>query len=342
MCGSEKVNVDVHGHVVVQEILRAPSHPESWRPEITREPNGWQLVSNDRFADGPLPKEVTEWPRIIQNMDATKVDVMAISPLSFLLLYSLDGPTGYSACQIQNDAMSEAVARYPDRLVGLGAVPLQDARLAIKELERIAGTLGMPGIVIRTNVNGAYLGDGRLWPFWEAVEDLDILVFVHPYLPIIGAEKLGEYYLINLIGNLYETTRCIVDVIFSGLLEAFPKLKLVFAHAGGAIPYIRGRLEHGYDVRTEPKAKIRRPPSEYIKLLYFDTITHWGPALEFLVQTVGADHVLLGSDYPADMGPAEPVRFVEGVPGISADDKKKILGGNAIKLLKLDTRGRGD
>jgi aminocarboxymuconate-semialdehyde decarboxylase len=330
------MNVDVHGHVVVPEILRSASHPETWRPEITRQPNGWQMVGNDRFLNGPIPKEIMDWPEIIQNLDATKVDLMAVSPAPFLMFYYLDGATGYDACQIQNDAIAQAVARYPDRLVGMGIVPLQDTKLAVKELERLAGELGMPGIEIRSNMNGMYLGDKSLWPFWEAVEALDLFVFVHPDQPIIGEDKLSEYYLGNLVGNPIETTRSIADVVFSGLLAAYPKLKICFAHAGGTVPYIRGRFEHGYHVRTEPKAKIDRPPSEYIKLLYFDTITHWEPALEFLVNTVGADHVVVGSDYPFDMGPAEPVRFVEGVPGISAGDKKKILSENAIRLLKLD------
>ncbi len=331
------MNIDIHGHVVVPEILRSQSQPEGWRPEVVREPNGWQVVRNDHFVNGPIPKEIVDWPEIIKNLDATKVDVMCVSPAPFLMFDYLDGATAHDACQVQNDAIAEAVARYPDRLVGMGIVPLQDTKLAVKEAERIVGELEMPGIEIRSNTNGTYLGDESLWPFWEAVEALDALVFVHPDHPIIGGDKLHEYYLGNLVGNPIETTRCIADVVFSGLLEAHPKLKICFAHAGGAVPYIRGRFEHGYHVRTEPKAKINRPPSEYIKLLYFDTITHWEPALEFLVQTVGADHVVVGSDYPFDMGPAEPVRFVEGVPGISDQDKRKILGENAAKLLKLGT-----
>ena len=330
------MNIDMHGHVVVSEILRSDSHPESWRPVITREPNGWQIVRNDRFVNGPVPKEILEWPKIIQNLDATKVDIMAVSPAPFLFFYYLDGPAGHDACRIQNDAIARAIAQYPDRLVGLGIVPLQDIGLAVKELERIAGELKFPGIEIRSNVNGAYLGEEQFRPFWEAVQSLDLFVFVHPDQPIIGNEKLKEYYLINLVGNPIETTRSIADVVFGGVLEAFPKLKICFAHAGGTVPFIRGRFEHGYQVRPEPKAKIKRPPSEYIKLLYFDTITHWEPALEFLVNTVGADKVVVGSDYPFDMGPAEPVRFVEGAPGISEADKKKILGENAARLLKLD------
>lgn len=330
------MNIDMHGHVVVREILRSDKHPESWRPVITREPNGWQVVSNDRFRNGPIPKEIVEWPAIIANLDATKVDIMAVSPAPFLFFYYLDGPAGLEACQIQNDAIAQATAEYPDRLVGLGIVPLQDIGLAVKELERIAGELNFPGIEIRSNVKGTYLGEEQFWPFWEAVEALDLFVFFHPDQPIIGNDKLKDYYLMNLVGNPIETTRSIADVVFSGVLEAYPKLKLCFAHAGGTVPFIRGRFEHGYNVRTEPKAKINKPPSEYIKLLYFDTITHWEPALEFLVDTVGADRVVVGSDYPFDMGPAEPVRFVEDAAGISDADKAQILRGNAMELLKLE------
>lgn len=330
------MNIDMHGHVVVREILRSDEHPESWRPVITREPNGWQMISNDRFVNGPVPREILEWPAIMDNLDATKVDIMAVSPAPFLFFYYLDGAEGLDGCRIQNDALARAVTEYPDRLVGLGIVPLQDIGLAVQELERIAVELKFPGIEIGSNVQGVYLGDEQFWPFWEAVEALDLMVFVHPDQPIIGHEKLKDYYLINLVGNPIETTRSIADVVFSGVLEAYPKLKLCFAHAGGTVPFIRGRFEHGYHVRKEPKAKLKRPPSESIKLLYFDTITHWESALKFLVDTVGADRIVVGSDYPFDMGPAEPVRFVERAPGISDADKEKILSGNAKKLLKLE------
>jgi aminocarboxymuconate-semialdehyde decarboxylase len=331
------MNIDTHGHIIVPGILRSQSRPDSWRPEVTRQPNGWQLVRNDRFVNGPVPRELMDLPRIIEHLDAVKVDVMVVSPPPFLFFWYLDAPTGLEACRVQNDGIAEAVAKYPKRFVGMGVVPLQDSELAVEELERIVRELKMPAVEVPSNIEGVYLGDSRFWPFWEAVQDLDVFVFVHPDEPYnIGMDRLNEYYLLNLLGNPIETARCVADVVFSGLLEAYPRLKILFAHGGGALPYVRGRYEHGYHVRTETKAKINRPPSEYIKLLYFDTITHWEPALEFLVNTVGADQVVVGSDYPFDMGPAEPVRFVEGVPGISAADKQKILSENAIKLLKLE------
>ena len=149
---------------------------------------------------------------------------------------------------------------------------------------------------------------------------------------------MREYYLHNLLGNPLDTSRCIADIAFSGLLEAYPRLKLLFAHGGGAVPFIRGRYEHGWHVRQEPKARANRPPNEYINLLNFDTIAHWDKALAFLLDTMGADHVVVGSDYPFDMGPAEPVRFVEQAPGISEEDKHKILSANAMRLLKLEPK----
>jgi aminocarboxymuconate-semialdehyde decarboxylase len=328
------LNIDVHGHVVVQEILRSEAHPEGWRPEVVRDSAGRVFVRNDYFVNGPIPKEIVEWPKIIENLDATQVDVMAVSPSPFLFFYYLDPQAGLYACQVQNDAIAQAVAQYPRRLVGMGIVPLQDVRLAVKELERVVRELKMPAVEVGSNVLGAYLGEERFWPFWEAVETLDVFVFVHPEDPI-GKDRLGPYYLINLVGNPIETARCIADVVFSGLLDRFPRLKLCFAHGGGAAPYIMGRFDHGFRMRNEPKANIARLPSEYMHMLYYDTITHYGPALEYLVQCFGPEHVVLASDYPFDMGPQQPVEFVRSA-GLAEDVQRKILGENALRLLKLD------
>jgi aminocarboxymuconate-semialdehyde decarboxylase len=328
------VNIDVHGHIVVEEILRSAAPDETWRPEITLEPNGWQMLRANGGQDGPIPHDIVDLPRIIETLDATDVDLMALSPSPSCFFYHLDGETGLTACRIQNDAIAAAVDRYPTRFAGLGVVPLQDVDLAVTELERVVGELGMPGVEIGTNVRGVYLGDDRLRPFWEAVNDLDAFVFVHPFDPI-GADRLREYYLMNFVGFVTDTARSIADVCFSGLMEQFPGLKICFSHGGGTAPYVVGRWDHGYQARPEPKAKIDRPPSEYFKMLYFDSITHSGPALEFLVDKVGADHVVVGSDHPYDMGPAEPVRSVQENPLISEADKAKILSENAQTLLKL-------
>ncbi len=327
-------SIDVHGHIVVEEILRSPAHDESWRPEISRQANGWQMMRTNGANEGPIPKEIVEWPAVIENLDATKVDLMAVSPAPPLFLYHLDGKTGRYACQVQNDAIAAAVEQYPTRLAGLGTLPMQDVDLAVKELERVVDELGMPGVEIGTNILGVYPGDASLRPFWEAVDALDTFVFVHPFNPL-GADRLREYHLGNMIGFVTDTARSIADVCFSGLLDSYPTLKLCFSHGGGTAPYIVGRWEHGFHARTETKVKTDRPPLEYFTQLYFDSITHSDRALRFLLDTVGADHVMIGSDYPFDMGPAEPVRSVDNNPFLSDEEKAKILGENARRLLKL-------
>ena len=328
------MNIDVHGHIVVEEILRSASHDDSWRPEISRLTDGRQMIRSNGKNEGPVPKEAVDWPTVIENLDATKVDLMAVSPAPPCFLYHLDGKTGLNACQVQNDAIAAAVAEYPTRLAGLATLPMQDVDLAVKELERVVNELKMPGVEIGTNIQGIYPGDASLRPFWAAVSDLDAFVFVHPFNPL-GADRLLEYHLVNLVGFVSDTARSIADVVFSGLLEELPQLKMCFSHGGGTAPYIAGRWEHGYHQRTETKVKTDKPPSEFFKKLYFDSITHSDRALEFLVDAVGADHIVIGSDYPFDMGPAEPVRSVEQNALISDEDKAKILGGNAKKLLKL-------
>ena len=194
--------------------------------------------------------------------------------------------------------------------------------------------LGFRGTEIGTSVNGKNLDSPELWPFYEKAQELNAFIFVHP-TNVQGAERMPKYHLANLIGNPSATSLAIASLIFGGVLENFPRLKFCFAHAGGFAPYQRGRFEHGYQVRTECKEKIKKPPSEYFKLLYFDTITHYGPALAYLIKSVGSDHVLLGSDYPADMADFDPVSSVEGLKTISNTEKKRILWNNAAELLRI-------
>jgi aminocarboxymuconate-semialdehyde decarboxylase len=195
----------------------------------------------------------------------------------------------------------------------------------------------MRGIEIGSNINGKYLDDPDLWPFYEKAQRLGTFIFVHP-INVAGLERMQKYHLRNLIGNPLDTSLAIASIIFGGVLESFPRLKFCFAHAGGFTPYQQGRLERGYHVRSECKT-ISKPPIEYIKLLYFDTITHYAPALSYLIETVGSDHVLMGSDYPFDMGDPNPVSTVKDLKTISNPEKRKVLGKNAIRLLNLSPKG---
>jgi len=206
---------------------------------------------------------------------------------------------------------------------------------AVKELERAVKQLGLRGIEIGSHVGKRELGDEAFWPVYKALEALNVPIFIHPHHPA-ALDRLQDFYLNNLIGNPLDTTIAATKLIFSGVLEKYPGLKFVLAHGGGQFPFIMGRIEHGYEVRPEPKEKIHRPPREFLNNFYFDTITHNPDALRYLIAFAGSDHVLLGSDYPYDMGDPDPVGTVSRLKGVKAADKKKILCENAVSLFGLD------
>ena len=328
------MHVDVHAHILVADILADDHRSPPWRPKRIAHESGGYLVQNHQFKNGPAFKEIVDPAKIVAAFQKADVDLAILSTPPYAFFYDLPVEEGEWACQVQNDGLARAVSAHPNHLAGLGTLPLQDVSCAIKELERVMGPLGLSGIEIASSIHGQDFSDPCFLPFWEAVEALDALVLVHPaYFDQIGGERLSAYYLRNLLGNPMETAVFAAHLIFSGVLEKYPNLKIVLAHAGGVAPYLRGRLDHGYQVRTEPKKIIPRLPGEYLNQFYFDTITHNVPTLQFLVDTVGADHVLLGSDYPFDMGYERPVDFINQVPGLDAAQKELILGGNALRLL---------
>jgi aminocarboxymuconate-semialdehyde decarboxylase len=226
------------------------------------------------------------------------------------------------------------VKSYPDRFAAMATLPLQVPDEALKELARATGTLGLRGVEIGSHVGKRELGDEVFWPIYKALEDLNMPIFIHPH-HVAGLDRLLDFYLNNLIGNPLDTTIAAAKLIFSGALEKYPKLKIILAHGGGQFPYIVGRWEHGYKVRPECKEKVRKPPMAFFKNFYFDTITHNPDALRYLVSIAGSDHVLLGTDYPYDMGDENPVQTVSQLTKIKAGDRQKIMRENAIALYGL-------
>jgi len=266
-------------------------------------------------------------------MDFLRIDAMAIGPWPPpLCFYDLSPADGLHASSIQNDAIAKLCQEYPHRFAGLGTVPLQDIKLAVRELKRIVEELHLYGVEILTNVHGVPTGSLRFEDFWEAVASLNITVFIHPTPAEYSPSALQEFYLGNLIELPLQTGLNAAHIIFNGYLERYPDLKVVLAHGGGVMPWLLGRWEHGYKVRPEPKVCLKKSPVESARKFYLDTITHDINMLEYLVKTFSADHILLGSDYPFDMGPEFPVRVVENL-SISDEDKTKILAGNAVRLL---------
>jgi aminocarboxymuconate-semialdehyde decarboxylase len=206
---------------------------------------------------------------------------------------------------------------------------LQDVPLAIPELERLMQA-GLKGVEIGTHVNGVYPGDERFRPFWEACESLDVFVFIHP-VEGGGRAELRDYYMWNVIGNPLETTVAAGHLILSGVMEAYPRLKVLLAHGGGALPTLHGRLDRGFQQRPEINKVIPRLPTEYLRQFYFDTITHDPAVLRELVEFAGPERVMLGSDYPFDMGNENPVELVRSA-GLGAEAESLILGDNAARL----------
>ncbi|HLF27753.1 MAG TPA: amidohydrolase family protein [Anaerolineae bacterium] len=325
------ISVDAHAHLIVPEILREAAPAETWRPHITWQ-NGRQFVEYAGKRISSATREFTQPDAILAEMDEAGVDVVLLCPWVSLVRYDAPPAESLAACRIQNDALAALAAKHPGRIAGLGLVPLQDVPLAVAELERAIG-IGLRGVEIGTHVNGVYPGDARFRPFWEACQSLDAFVFVHP-VEGGGRAELRDYYLWNVIGNPLETSIAAGHLILSGVMESYPRLKILLAHGGGALPYLRGRLDRGFEVRLEINTAIAQPPSAYLKRFYFDTITHDPAVLRGLVEFAGADHVLLGSDYPFDMGSEHPIDVVRAL-GLPATDEAKILGGNALRLLGL-------
>jgi len=282
---------------------------------------------------GPMVSQLCDPERRIQDIVRMELDMQAISILPFSFFYDIDADLAQSFCQKANNGIAEVVRSYPDRFVGIATVPMQDVGKAVLELERAVQDLGLKAVEIGSNIAGKNLGEKDLRPFYEKVQALDVPIYVHP-TNVAGTDRMQRYWLRNLIGNPLETSLAIGNIIFGGILEDFPTLKFLFSHAGGFIPYVRGRLERGYRSVAECHS-IVKPPSEYLKLMYFDTIIFFGPALAYLAETVGPDKVVLGSDYPFDMMDPDPVATVRTAPAMSEANREMILERNAVHLLKL-------
>ncbi|HSF80517.1 MAG TPA: amidohydrolase family protein [Anaerolineales bacterium] len=325
------MNIDIHAHIIVPEITRDTAPEQAWRPNVVWE-NGRQFVEFGGRRLSSALREFVKIEAILAEQDEAGVDVLLLTPWSSLFRYDAILDESIEANRIQNDALGRLVASHATRVRALGTVPLQDSQAAIAELKRSMLELGLAGVEIGTNVNGVYLGDPQFRPFWAAAEQLGALVQIHPVRGIGGA--IGrEYYLWNAYANPAETALTAAHMILSGLLEEHPNLKICLLHGGGHLPYQIGRLDRAYQMRSEARQRISAPPSTYLKKFYFDTITHSAQALSYLVNLVGVSQVMLGSDYPFDMGYERPAEIVHQLPGLDQADRQAILGGNAQRLL---------
>ena len=324
-------SIDIHAHFVPEEYLRlieAEGEPHGVR--LRPGPNGPFIVLG-QVAIGPITAHYHDLHLRLKTMDAKGVAIHALS-LMPPMVYWADAALGLHLARLVNDAMAEASRAHPERFVALATLPMQEPEAAASEVDRAVKELGCRGIYLGTNVRGKELTDSSLFPVFERIHALGVPILLHP-LNVIGAQRLTSYYLHNLLGNPFDTAVAAANLIFSGLLDRFPKLNICLPHAGGAFPYLIGRLNHGWKVRQECKA-LKKPPSSYLRRFTYDTISHAPEALRYLINLVGADRVMLGSDFCFDMGYERPVEVVSALK-LSRNDQEKILGGNAARLLRL-------
>ncbi len=328
---------DVHAHAVPPRLVD--------RLRQTPEQLGVRLDDQGRvvlgtFTSRPFVSSLAHVQERLEAMDRQGIDVQVLSGWVEWLGYDLPGDEGARFARAQNEAMAELVRDHPTRFIGMATVPLQDGDLAARVLDEALRDLGLPAVQIGTQVAGRNLDLPSLEPFWSCAEEQGAFVLVHPLQSqVAGAERLEAYYFVNLLGNPFETTIAAASLIFGGVLERHPDLKVCLAHGGGFLPYQLGRLTRGFEVRAEARAHLGEDPRRSFERLYLDTILHDRDGLQALLRLVGADRLLLGSDYPFDMGEEDPVGRVYGLTGLREEERQHILTGNADRLLIGRTPG---
>ncbi|MFO1361376.1 MAG: amidohydrolase family protein [Burkholderiales bacterium] len=323
--------IDIHAHWFPPEWVRLMERDAGrFGGSLARTPKGYKVSAGaltNVFTD-----EFVDIDRRLAGMDRTGVALQLLS-LTSPMVYWAPGEFGLALAQAFNDAASAAHRRHPARLLGAAMLPMQAPELALRELERAAQLPGLRALYLATNVNGTELDDRAFWPIYAQCEALGWPIFLHP-VDTIGSERTQRFHLRNLLGNPYDTGVAAAHLILGGVLDAFPRLEVSLPHAGGALTAVIGRLDHGTKVRPE-LAHMKQPPSAYLRRFTYDTIGHDDRINQHLVRLVGADRVLLGSDYCFDMGLAAPVQTVDRL-ALTQAERDGILGGNAARLLRLE------
>ncbi len=322
--------VDMHNHMIAPEVIAFLAREgERYATRIVeREGRRFFLIQESalRPIDGPISDAAAR----LTDMEREGVTTQAVSCVPFLMYPEVAPDLGLAIAQVNNDALSAVGRSNPQRFVALASLPLQDPAAAVRELERVA-RLGMRGVEIPPKVGARQLDEPDFEIFWAAAEALGIVVCIHPF-EAAPQGALARYFLGNLVGNLYDTGLAAALLIYGGVLERHPNLRVVLYHAGGALHAIIGRLDMSYRIVPECRKAIPRPPSTYMGQFSFDIIAHNRPMLGHLVHTYGAERFVIGTDYPLPAGLAHPVAEVKAL-GLAPADEKKILGANARQLL---------
>jgi aminocarboxymuconate-semialdehyde decarboxylase len=325
--------IDVHAHVIVPEVYAVAAEHNVFSelptdPGVTDEMRG-----KIKERAGLVLGRMSDLTDRIAKMDAMGVDVQVLSAsLVHQGLEWADAQTSLRLARTTNDWIAKAVATHPARLVGLGTLPLHVPALAVAELERCLTELGLKGVAISTTAGGMELGDAALSPFWAKAEALGAVIYIHP-----GGNRdrrFKRFHLWNSVGQAFEEAMAISSLMYDGVLEQFPKLRICISHGGGYMPYYMGRIDRNYVEKANTRVNMSKPPIDYLRMLYFDSCVYERPVLQHLVDKVGADRVLLGSDYP--VGETKPVQFVTETATLSDAQKQQIVRLNAMAWLGLN------
>lgn len=336
--GSKSLAVDLHCHVQTP-AADALAKQTKMPPRDPLVQHGSQRTADrQKQQQGEIWQKLTSIEQRLADMNKMGIDVQAISSSPSQYYYRLEPDLGRQTSRLVNERLAEIVALHPDRFVALGTVPMQEPKLAVAELEYCMKKLGFRGLEIGTNVRRAELSDPRFDPLWKKAEALGAVIFLHPS-GFTDTSRLKEHFLTNVIGNPLDTTFALSHIVFGGVLERYPKLKFIAAHGGGYLGHYPARMDHAYRVRPECHDHITRAPSHYMKKIYFDTMVFGHTQLEHLVNLWGADRVVIGTDYPYDMGYYKPVDFVNGAR-LTRAQKDAIIGGTGAKLLGLKPKKR--
>ena len=332
--------IDVHGHLAVPAAEQLVAGTEGLAAEMATEQASHSPASlevNRAQLQRVIPP-ILDPQRRLQDLDAMGVDVQVVGPMP-MHHYWADAQLAESYSRTVNEGIAEHCRYAPERLLGLASVPLQHPELAVRTLRTAVTELGLIGVSVSTNVDGRELSDPAFEVFWAAVEELDVMAFVHPWGCTLGS-RLAAHYLGNTVGQPAETTVALSHVIFSGLLDRRPQLRLCGAHGGGYLPTYIGRSDHAWKVRPDAAA-CAEPPSSYLRRLWFDALVYTGLGLDHLVEAVGPGRVVLGTDYPFDMGVEDPVARLDLATRLDPAERKAILGANALGLLGARVTAEG-
>ena len=323
--------IDIHAHYYPQSYFDM-MNAEGGRFNAEFKTDGQTFsFKTPAGSNGGLPMKFIDTKQRLAEMDAEGVAVHALS-LTTPMVYWADGETSHKLAKAWNDGAIAAHKANPDRFVVLATLPMLDRDRAIDELNRVSQQPGVRGVYMGTNINGNDLDDPMFAPILARIEALDLPIFLHP-LQTIGGKRVANYHLGNLIGNPLDTAIAASRLIFSGVLDRHPKLQVNLPHAGGVLPILIGRIDHGWKVRKENR-HLAQAPSTYLRRFTYDTIAHSKPIMEFVISMVGADRVMIGSDYCFDMGYVQPIKFVDQL-SLDPEQRKMILGSTAAKVLKL-------